>query len=242
MKTVFITGANKGIGYETAKQLAQLNYFVYLGSRDKEQGLDAIKKLNGLGLTNVESIVIDVTDLNTIQQARQELEGKISSLDVLINNAGIIGEHSRQPSILELQDLQDVLDTNFYGIIRTTQEFISLLKKSAEPRIVNVSSELGSLTIHSDPSWGAYESAKVFTAYSISKSAVNAFTVALAYEFKGTNFKINSVSPGHTATDLNQFTGTKTVTQGARPIVKFATLDANGVTGKFYKDEGEIPW
>jgi NAD(P)-dependent dehydrogenase (short-subunit alcohol dehydrogenase family) len=242
MKTVLITGANKGIGFETAKQLAQLGYYVYLGSRDKAKGLNAINKLKNLGISNVETIEIDITKINSIKQAKQELETKIEALDVLINNAAITEEQTQKPSLIKVEELEKVFETNFFGMVQTTQQFISLLKKSGEPRIINLSSELGSLTMQSDTSWEMYDTAKSLTAYAATKSAINAFTVALAYEFKDTNFKINSVTPGFTATDLNHFKGKKTVEEGARPIVKYATLANDVPTGKFYKDEGEVPW
>jgi NAD(P)-dependent dehydrogenase (short-subunit alcohol dehydrogenase family) len=195
MKNVLITGANKGIGFETAKQMAQLGYFVYLGCRDKRKGIDAIEKLNGLGISNVAAIEIDVTDIDSIKQAKQELETKIETLDVLINNAGIGGERPQNASEVELENFRKVFETNFFGVIQTTQQFISLLKKSSEPKIVNVSSEVGSLTIQSNPAWKQYDNAKL-TAYASSKTALNAFTVMLAYEFRDANFKINSVTPG----------------------------------------------
>jgi len=240
MKTVLITGANKGIGFETARQLAQLGYFVYLGSRDKRKGIDAIHKLTSSGISNVATIEIDVTDINSIKQAKQELENKIEALDVLINNAGIGGEPPQNASGVELENLRKVFETNFFGVIQTTQQFISLLKKSSEPRIINVSSEVGSLTVQSNPAWKQYDNAKL-TAYASSKTALNAFTVMLAYEFSGANFRINSVTPGYTATGLNQFKGPQTVEQGARAIVRYATT-TEGVTGKFFKEEGEIAW
>ena len=240
MKTILITGANKGIGLETAKQLAQLGYFVYLGSRDKAKGLDARNKLKDAGISNVELIELDVTDVNSIKQAKQELESKIESLDVLINNAGIAGEKPQNASGIELENIRKVFETNFFGVIQTTQQFIDFLKKSDEPRIVNVSSELGSFAIQSDPDSEFYD--YKLTAYCSSKIALNAFTVMLAYEFKNTNFKINSVSPGYTATDLNQYRGTQSVAQGASVIVKYASLDKNGETGKFYNEEGETAW
>jgi len=143
MKTVLITGANKGIGFETAKQLAQLGYFVYLGSRDKIKGLDAITRLKESGISTVEWIDIDVTDINSIKQAQQELETKVEALDVLINNAGIAGEQPQNISAVEMENLRKVFETNFFGAVQTTQQFISLLKRSTGPRIVNVSSELG---------------------------------------------------------------------------------------------------
>ncbi|WP_183560461.1 SDR family oxidoreductase [Mucilaginibacter sp. SP1R1] len=238
MKTVLITGANKGIGFETAKQLAQLGYFVYLGSREEANGLDAVNKLNQLGISNVALIEIDVTNIDSIKKAKQELESKIGALDVLINNAGIAGEQPQNISVGAMENLRKVFETNFFGVVQTTQQFISLLKKSSEPVIVNVSSELGSLTVHSstqNPNYGIYD------AYSCSKTALNAFTVLLANEMRNANFKINSVSPGYTATDLNQHQGTQTVEEGAKYIVKFAISGGDTVTGKFFREE-EIPW
>ena len=240
MKNVLITGANKGIGFETAKQMAQLGYFVFLTSRDKRNGIDAVKKLNDLGISNVVSVEMDVTSINSIKQAKQELEARVEALDVLINNAGIGGERPQNASGMDLENLRKVFETNFFGVIQTTQQFIGLLKKSSEPRIVNVSSEVGSLTVQSNPAWKQYDNAKL-TAYASSKTALNAFTVMLAYEFRETNFKINSVTPGFTATDLNQFKGPQTAEQGARAIIKYVTA-LEGLTGKFFKEEGEIPW
>lgn len=240
MKTVFITGANKGIGFETAKQMAQLGYFVYLGSRDKTRGLDAVKKLNDQSFSNVGLIEIDITDIDSIKKARHELENKIDALDVLINNAGISGGHSQNISSVDIENLRILFETNFFGAVQTTQQFINLLRKSMNPVIVNVSSGLGSLSIHSNSKNPNY---KIYDAYSCSKTALNAFTVMLANELKESNFKINSVSPGYTATDLNNFKGTQTVEHGAKIIVKYAALDKDGPTGKFfYQDEGEIPW
>ncbi len=239
MKTALITGANKGIGFETARQLAQLGYNVFIGSRDKSRGDEAIKKLNASGIRNVDCIGIDVTDLNSIKSARKVLESKIDQLDVLINNAGIAGEQPQNISTGEIENLRNVFETNFFGAVQTTQQFIDLLKASAEPRIVNVSSQLGSLTFQrntQNPRHSTYD------AYSCSKTALNAFTVLLAKEFKNTNFKINSVEPGYTATDLNQFNGTQTVEQAAKIIVKYATLNSDGPTGKYFKEEGELAW
>ena len=238
MKTVLITGANKGIGFETAKQMAQLGYFVYLGSRDKARGLDAISKLKEMGISNVECIEIDITNIHSVIQAKHELESKTEGLDILINNAGIAGEMPQNISTGDMQNLRKVFETNFFGTVQTTQQFIPLLQKSNEPVIVNVSSELGSLTIHNKRQNLNYE---LFDAYSCSKTALNAFTVMLANEFRNTNFKINSVTPGYTATDFNQYKGLQTVEQGAKFIVNYATLNTDGVTGGFFK-ELEIPW
>ncbi len=238
MKTVLITGANKGIGFETAKQLAQSGYFVYLGSRNRTKGLDAIKKLKDLGISTIELIQIDVTDIESISLAKQEVENHTKVLDILINNAGISGGPDQAFSTGEMKNLRNVFETNFFGAVQTTQQFIPLLRKSKEPVIVNVSSELGSLELHSRTLNPNY---KVYDAYSSSKAALNAFTVLLANELREENFKINSVSPGYTATDLNQHKGTQTVEQGAKYIVKYATLGHDGPTGGFFKEE-EIPW
>jgi NAD(P)-dependent dehydrogenase (short-subunit alcohol dehydrogenase family) len=240
MKTALVTGANKSIGFETSRQLAQLGYFVYLGSRDKTKGLAAIEKLKAMGFTNVECIQLDVTDMQSIQSARQALELKTKKLDLLINNAGISGGFPQPATKVSLDTLRAVFETNFFGAVQVTQEFMALLKKSDAPRIVNVTTELSSLTNHSDPNWvfAPFKPA----AYGPSKTALNAYTVMLANELKDTNFKVNCVCPGFTATDFNNHQGTKTVEQGASVIVKYATLAQDGPTGKFFSEAGEAAW
>ena len=240
MKSALVTGANKGIGFETAKQLAQLGYFVYIGSRDKAKGLEATGKLKALGYANVDCIELDVTDMSSIKSARKEMEVAIQHLDILINNAGIRGEVPQPASKVPIERLRLVFETNFFGAVQTTQEFMDLLKKADQPRIVNVTSDLASLTNHSDPSWKFYPFKSA--AYGPSKTALNAYTVMLAFELKDTNFKINCVNPGHTATQFNNYKGEKPVEQGAGVIVKYATLDKDGATGKFFSEEGETAW
>jgi len=240
MKSALVTGANKSIGFETAKQLAQLGYFVYIGSRDKTKGLKAIEKLKAMGLTNVDCIQLDVTDINSIKSARQELEVKTKKLDILINNAGISGGFPQPATKVSYNTLRLVFETNFFGAIQVTQEFIELLKKSDQPRIVNVTTELSSLTNHSDPNWKFAQFKPA--AYGPSKTALNTYTVMLAVELKDTNFKVNCVCPGFTATDFNNHQGTKSVEQGASAIVKYATIDSAGSTGKFFNEDGEIAW
>ena len=240
MKSAFVTGANKGIGFETAKQLAALGYFVYLGSRNKEKGLEAVEKLRVLGYLNVDCIELDITNLASIKAAKQELEVKTKQLDILINNAGISGGFPQSPTQVSIDKLRLVFETNFFGTIQVIQEFIELLKKSKEPRIVNVSTELSSLTKHGDPSWQFYSLKPA--AYGPSKTALNAYTVMLAFEFKDTNFKINCVCPGFVATDFNNYSGEKPVEQGAGIIVKYATNYDDGATGKFFNEDGEMPW
>jgi NAD(P)-dependent dehydrogenase (short-subunit alcohol dehydrogenase family) len=235
MRTVLITGANKGIGFETARQLARLGYRVFLGSRDKARGEEAVEKLSASGLSGVEFIRIDVTDSQSIQQAAADMAVKVDALDILINNAGIAGPQPQHIATTDMRALRTVFETNFFGAVQTTQHFLPLLEKSAAPVIVNVSSELGSLARHSsaerNPNWDNYD------AYSCSKTALNAFTLALANQFRNTKFRINSVTPGFTATDLNQFRGPQPVEEGAGYIVKQATIGPDGPTGKFLKEE-----
>jgi NAD(P)-dependent dehydrogenase (short-subunit alcohol dehydrogenase family) len=240
MNSALVTGANKSIGFETAKQLALLGYFVYIGSRDKTKGFKAVENLKAIGLTNVDCIQLDVTDINSIKAARHELETKTETLDILINNAGISGGFPQPATQVSMDTLRLVFETNFFGAVEVTQEFIALLKKSDQPRIVNVTTELSSLTNHSDPNWkfAPFKPA----AYGPSKTALNAYTVMLAVELKDTNFKVNCVCPGFTATDFNNHMGEKKVEDAATIIVKYATLDKDGATGKFFSAEGKIDW
>lgn len=240
METVLITGANKGIGFEVTKQLAQQGYFVYMGCRNKANGEAAVAKLQSEGIANIAFIEIDVTDSASVKKAAEELNSKFASLDVLINNAGISGSFAQNPETIEMELVDKVFNTNIKGAIRITQEFLPLLKKSDNPRIVNVSSDLGSLTLQSDPNW-QHTNIKPL-AYMASKASLNAFTVALAYELKNQNFKVNSVNPGATATDLNNHMGSRTPEFAAKIIVQCATLDKNGPSGKFYSEDGFLPW
>ena len=242
MKKALITGANKSIGFETARQLLDLGYYVYLGSRDLQKGQEAGAQLNS---DNVEAIQIDVSDEQSIKAARKTLGEKTDVLDVLINNAGIRGVFPQPPSSVNVDEIRKVFDTNFFGLIEVTQTFLDLLKRSEAPRIVNVTSGLASLTLHSDPSWKYYQIKG--GAYGPSKSALNAYTIALAYELRDTPFKINAVDPGFTATDFNEHRGTGTVHDAAARIVKYAVINENGPSGQFFSDDnspetGVSPW
>lgn len=238
MKKVLITGANKSIGFETARQLLALGYYIYLGSRDLQKGEEAVKELQS---PNVKAIQIDVSNSQSIADARKNID----SLDVLINNAGISGGFPQNTSTTTIETIREVFDTNFFGTIEVTNAFIDLLKKSDSPRIVNVTSGLASLTRHSDPSWQYYNVKSA--AYGPSKTALNAYTVVLAYELKDTAFKVNAVDPGYTATDFNHHQGPRNVADAAKDIVKFATLEENGPHGEFYSvdnnpESGKSPW
>lgn len=245
MKTVLITGANKSIGFETARQLLQQGYYVYLGSRDIQKGQQAVSQLQAEGLTQVEPIEIDVDNLDSIKAARAVLGQKTTVLDVLVNNAGIHGAMPNTALETDIDVFRQVFDTNVFGVISVTQAFIDLLKQSSEPRIVNVTSGLGSLTLHSDPSWKYYEVKP--TAYVMSKAALNAYTIVLAHNLRDTAFKVNAVDPGYTATDFNNHSGPGTVPDAAARVVKAATFGADGPTGQFFSDDnapgtGVSPW
>ncbi|GAB3900155.1 SDR family NAD(P)-dependent oxidoreductase [Larkinella knui] len=245
MKKVLITGANKSIGLETARQLLRDGYYVYLGSRDVEKGQKAVESLVAEGLDQVELLKIDVSDPESVKAARQELGRKTDVLDVLINNAGISGAFPQPATSADLAMIRQVFDTNFFGVIQVTQAFLDLLEKSEAPRIVNVTSGLGSLTLHSDPTWKYY--GVKGAAYGPSKTALNAYTVVLAYELRDTPFKVNAVDPGYTATDFNHHSGPGTVEDAASLVVKYAILDENGPTGGFFSTDndpvsGVSPW
>lgn len=252
MKKVLITGANKGIGLEMARQLAEKGHYIFMGSRNLQYGMDAVKRLNAEGFENVEAVQLDVTDQESVDAARMEIGKKTGVLDILINNAGINGivfdgEKPIMHTALgtEIDKFKEVYEVNVFGVIRTTQAFIDLLQQSSHPRIVNVSSSQGSLTLHSDPSYKYYNAKGVV--YQSSKSALNMYTVALAFELRGTNFKVNAVSPPSTATDFNHHLGTSSVKVGAAHILRYTLLDNDGPTGKFFcldnnPETGEIPW
>lgn len=245
MKKVLITGANKSIGFETARQLLQKGYYVFLGSRDRERGEQAVAALKEEGLQHVEAITIDVNNAESVKAARETIGSKTSVLDVLINNAGISGGFPQTALEASLETFREVFDTNLFGVIATTQAFIDLLKQSPEPRIVNVTSGLGSLTLHNDPDWKYY--AVKGACYTASKAALNAYTIVLAYELLNSPFKVNVVDPGYTATDFNHHSGPGTVIDAAARLVKAATLPADGPTSQFFSDDnnpesGISPW
>jgi NAD(P)-dependent dehydrogenase (short-subunit alcohol dehydrogenase family) len=245
MKSALVTGGNKGIGFEVVKRLAQNGFFVYLGSRTLENGLAAAAKLQAEGIGNVEAIQLDVTDQGSVDAARAAIGAKTQALDVLVNNAGISGGFQQSALGSSIDQFKTVYETNVFGVVRVTQAFIDLLKGSAAPRIVNVSTSMASLTLAADLSDSAYSNR--FVAYQSSKTALNMYTVNLAYELRDTPFKVNAVCPGWTQTDFTHHQGTSTVEEAGQRIVKYALIDQNGPTGKFFSEEyfpepANCPW
>jgi NAD(P)-dependent dehydrogenase (short-subunit alcohol dehydrogenase family) len=240
-KVALITGANKGIGYEIARQLGQQSITVIVGARDEAKGAKAVEKLRAEG-ADAYAVKLDVTDAETIAATKTFVEEKFGRLDILVNNAGIIGGSGWDtlPSEVPLNTVRKVFETNFFGVIAVTQAFVPLLKHGAAGRIVNVSSGLGSLTQLSDagfPFFGIN-----FLDYNSSKTALNAVTVSFAKEFRDTPIKVNSADPGYTATDMNGNAGTNTVAEGADTIVWLATLSEGGPTGGYLSSREPIPW
>lgn len=238
-RIALVTGANKGIGFEIARQLARRGDTVLLGARNEERGREAEAKLKAEGF-EAHFVHLDVEDAETQQTAAQFVEEKFGRLDVLVNNAGIALDLGSKPSDVSPDMLRKTFDTNFFGVIAVTQALLPLLKKADAGRIVNVSSGLGSLTQNSDPGWEFYGVKPL--AYNSSKTALNAFTVMLAHELKDTNIKVNSADPGYTATDMNGHGGHRTVEQGASVIVELASLPNDGATGGYFDDNGVVPW
>jgi NAD(P)-dependent dehydrogenase (short-subunit alcohol dehydrogenase family) len=238
-RIALVTGANKGIGYETARQLASHGISVLIGVRDEQRGKEAAAKLQGNGL-DVQFLHLDVNDQTTHEAARRFIEHNFGRLDILVNNAGVALDATQKPSEVDMQTLRKTFDTNFFGTIAVTQALLPLIRKSGAGRIVNVSSGLGSLTKHGDPAWEFYP--VKLLAYNASKTALNAFTVMLAHELKDTAIKVNSADPGFTATDLNGHSGYQTVEQGAAVLIRLATLPADGATGSFLDAQGVLPW
>ena len=238
-KIALITGANKGLGFETARQLANQNVKVLIGARDETRGREAAEKLQEEGF-DAEFVSIDVTNEKTLETAAKYVEETFGRLDILVNNAGIAVEYGLEPGEIDLEKIRQTFDTNFFGVIAVTRAFLPLIKKSESGRIVNVSSGLGSLAQNSDPDWDFAAVKPV--AYNSSKAALNMFSVILAAELKDTKIKVNSADPGYTATDLNHNSGPKTVEQGASIIFDLATLPESGATGGYFDDQGVVPW
>ncbi|NWF11657.1 SDR family oxidoreductase [Pseudomonas salomonii] len=238
-KNVLITGANKSIGFETAREMGMLGYRVWLGSRDESLGTLSVSRLLADGI-DARLVILDVRDIDSIRAASERVLEEDGKLDVLINNAGISGAQPIAPSEQDIGDIQNVYDTNVFGPIRVTQAFLPLLKAAQKACVVMVSSGLGSLTWTSDP---AHPYSRVDAmGYNSSKSALNAVTIAFSKEFAAFGIRVNAVDPGYTATDFNGHSGYRTVAQATSGIVWLACLDSSAITGKFFFDQESAPW
>jgi NAD(P)-dependent dehydrogenase (short-subunit alcohol dehydrogenase family) len=237
-KVALITGANKGIGFEVARQIAKAGWTVLAAARNEELGKLAAAKLQAEGL-DVHFIHIDLNAHETAAAAAETIHGKFGKLDLLINNAAIVAAGDGPPSKVNIAAVEAAMRTNYVGSLAVTQALLPLLQSAGKAQIINVSSELGCISLQTDPNW-KYAPVK-YLAYCASKAALNMFTVQLAYEFRDGSIAVNSVNPGYTATDLNGNTGPQTIEEGSAEIVRVALLDPP-VTGKFLETGGEIPW
>ena len=238
-RVALITGANKGIGFEVARQIGRAGVTVLLGARDKAAGEKAVAVLTGEGI-GAHHVKIAVTDRSSIAAATAAIAAAFGRLDILVNNAGINDPTDGLPSAASLDAVERVLRTNFVGAVAVTQAMLPLLRAAQAGRIVNVSSGLGSLTQNGDP---AYPSAATkLIGYSASKAALNMFTVQLAYELRDSAIKVNSADPGYTATDLNGHRGHQTIPEGAAEAIRLALLPDDGPTGTYSDSKGIVPW
>jgi NAD(P)-dependent dehydrogenase (short-subunit alcohol dehydrogenase family) len=247
-KVAFITGANKGLGLETARGLGKLGVAVVIGSRDEARGRAAADKLRSEGVENVEAVRFDVTRPEDHPKVARHLEARYGKLDILVNNAGVMldGADFAAPggfntrSTVKPEVLRQTFETNFFAVVALTQALLPLLRKAPAGRIVNLSSVLGSLTLHSDPTSGIYDR-KAF-AYDASKTALNAFTVHLAQELRGTKIKVNSAHPGWVQTDMGGPAAPLGLSEGGKTSVQLATLPDDGPTGGYFHLGQPLPW
>jgi NAD(P)-dependent dehydrogenase (short-subunit alcohol dehydrogenase family) len=227
MTTTLITGANRGLGYEAARQLVAAGHEVWIGARDEARGQEAAD------MVGARFVQLDVIDDGSVAEAAET----VAALDVLVNNAGISGGRIG-PSQATADDMRTVYETNVFGPVRVLRAFIPLLEKSSAPVVVNVSSGVGSLNLAADP--GSPWREANFPVYASSKAALNMITIKYAAAFP--RMRINSVDPGFTATDFNQHRGTQTVEEGAEAIVRYALIPVDGSTGGFFDRDGAVPW
>jgi len=233
-KVALVTGANKGIGYAIASELAARGLTVLVGARDLARGEAAAKRIAG----DARPLALDVTRADSIAAAAARIRRELGRLDILINNAGIAAFGA--PSATRVDDVRAVFETNVFGVIAVTQALLPLLLEAPAGRIVNVSTSIGSLSVITDPAFPMRGIGGV--AYGPSKTALNAVTIAFAQELEGTTVKVNLACPGHTATDLNGHSGPRSVSEAAQEPVRLALLGPDGPTGTFSNDAGAIPW
>jgi NAD(P)-dependent dehydrogenase (short-subunit alcohol dehydrogenase family) len=240
-KVALITGANKGIGLETARQLGKLGVTILVGARDLAKGEEAAEVLRGIGV-DARPIKLDVVNEADRVAAAKSIEKEFGRLDILINNAGVMLEALGGNSISKTSAkiLHETFETNFFAVVALTQALLPLIRKSAAGRIVNLSSILASLTLHATKGSPIYD-AKPF-AYGASKAALNSFTIHLAHELSGTRIKVNSAHPGWVKTDMGGEGAQMEIVDGAKTSVQLATLPADGPTGGYFHMGEALPW
>ncbi|WP_043636457.1 SDR family NAD(P)-dependent oxidoreductase [Nonomuraea candida] len=231
-----VTGANKGLGRETARRLAGQGWLVFLAARDRVRGERAVAELAGAGL-RVELVELDVTSDESVAAAAEAVSARAGRLDVLVNNAGVGGPRLG-PADMDAAALQSLYEVNVFGHVRVTHALLPLLRRSDHPRIVMVSSALASLTYAGDPA--RPESGFLSLGYASSKTALNMIVSQYARALPG--FKVNAADPGNPATDMNHHTGLHTVEEAAEPVIRLATLGREGPTGGFFDRNGPVPW
>jgi NAD(P)-dependent dehydrogenase (short-subunit alcohol dehydrogenase family) len=240
-KIALITGANKGIGLETARQLGKLGVTILVGARDLSRGEQAAEVLRGVGV-DAQAVELDVVNEADRVAVAKLIEKEFGRLDILINNAGVMldGRKGNETSTTSQSLLRETFETNFFAVVALTQELLPLLRKSEAGRIVNLSSILASLTLHATEGSPVYD-AKTF-AYDASKSALNAFTIHLAHELQGTKIKVNSAHPGWVKTDMGGEGAQMEIVDGAKTSVQLATLPEDGPTGGYFHMREALPW
>lgn len=238
-KVALVTGANKGIGFEIARQLGQEGVTVLVGARDSAMGQRAVDELRQDGV-DAHPVTINVLDHASIVAAAQSIEDEFDRLDILVNNAGISRERGQKPSAATSDYMRETYETNVFGVVSVTNVMLPLLRKSDSARIVNQSSSMGSLAMAADPD-SPFANLNLL-AYNSSKAALNSITIEYAKEFRGTSIKVNAADPGYVATDLNRHQGYKTPEQGAAAAVRLATLPDHGPSGTFQDETGNVSW
>lgn len=238
-KVALVTGASKGIGLETSRQLGKLGFTVVMAARDAARGSLAVKDLKAEGY-DVRFLKLDTTQPGDRDAAYQFVADQFGNLDALVNNAAVALDRDVKPSEVSEGTLRQTFEANFFAVVLLTQKLLPLLRKSEAGRVVNLSSNLASLTLHSDPSSGIYD--VKLLAYDASKTALNAYTVHLAHELKDTKIKVNAAHPGWVKTDMGGAGAPMEVADGAHTSVELATLPASGPTGGFFHLGEAVPW
>ena len=242
-KVALVTGANRGLGREAARLLGALGVTVWMGARDEGRGQEAAAQLRGEG-ADIHHVPLDVTDGATIADAAARIDAEHGRLDILLNNAGIVGAAGRRaPSTVPVDDLRTVYETNVFGVVAVTDAMLPLLRRAPAARVVNVSTNLGSLTTAAGPDGPAARSQMTLLGYASSKAALNMTTLLFARELAGTGITVNAVNPGYCATAMNDFQGFLSPAEGAAVVVRAAMLpDDDTTTGAFFNSAGREAW